>query len=145
MIRYLGEEQFGVWSTLLTIISWIVFFDLGVGNGLRNKVAESLAKDQRKEAGSYISSGYTLIAVISLGLYFLVYVSAPFVPWQTVFNTLSISQDTLIRTVQIAAFFIVLNFWVGLINSLLSAVQKTSITALGQLISSVLVLLLVFI
>lgn len=145
MIRYLGEEQFGVWSTLLTIISWIVFFDLGVGNGLRNKVAESLAKDQRKEAGSYISSGYTLIAVISLVLYFLVYVSAPFVPWQTVFNTLSISQDTLIRTVQIAAFFIVLNFWVGLINSLLSAVQKTSITALGQLISSVLVLLLVFI
>lgn len=43
MIGYLGQEQFGVWSTLLTVISWVVFFDLGVGNGLRNKVAESLA------------------------------------------------------------------------------------------------------
>lgn len=34
MIRYLGQEQFGVWSTLLTVMSWIVFFDLGIGNGI---------------------------------------------------------------------------------------------------------------
>jgi len=49
MIRYLGQEQFGVWSTLLTVMSWIVFFDLGVGNGLRNKVAEALAKMIRRK------------------------------------------------------------------------------------------------
>lgn len=144
MIAYLGKEQFGVWSTLLTVMSWIVFFDLGVGNGLRNKVAESLAKNERHEAGNYIASGYTLIGLIAAALWVLVTVGAYFVSWQDVFNTQTISESTLRLTVQIATFFIVLNFWVGLITSLLGAVQKTALVALGQVVSNLLVLALVF-
>jgi O-antigen/teichoic acid export membrane protein len=145
MIRYLGQEQFGVWSTLLTVMSWIIFFDLGVGNGLRNKVAEALAKNDKSEAASYISSGYSLIGLIALMLWILVTTASFFVPWQIVFNTHTIPEATLRLTVQIATFFVVFNFWIGLIHSLLGAVQNTSITALGQLISNVLALLLVFV
>lgn len=144
MISYLGQEQFGVWSTLLTVMSWIVFFDLGVGNGLRNKVAESLAKNEKHEASNYIASGYTLIGLIALAALALVTAGAFFVPWQIVFNTQSIPESTLRETIQIAAFFIVMNFWIGLISALLGALQKTSLIALGQLISNVLVLTLVF-
>jgi len=145
MIGYLGQEQFGVWSTLLTVMSWIVFFDLGVGNGLRNKVAESLAKNENQEARNYIASGYTLIGLIAVGAWALVTVGAYFVPWQIVFNIQSIPGSTLRETVQIAAFFIVLNFWIGLIASLLGAIQKNSLVALGQVISNVLALTLVFV
>ena len=145
MIRYLGQEQFGVWSTLLTVMSWIVFFDLGVGNGLRNKVAEALARNDRKEAADYIASGYSLIGLIALVLWALVTGVSFFVPWQTVFNTHAISEATLRLTVQVALFFIVLNFWVGLIGALLGAVQKTAMVALGQLISNLLALLFVFV
>ncbi|MGZ5029192.1 MAG: oligosaccharide flippase family protein [Burkholderiaceae bacterium] len=145
MIRYLGQEQFGVWSTLLTVMSWIVFFDLGAGNGLRNKVAEALAKNDKAEAASYIASGYSLIGLIALMLWALVTVASFFVPWQIVFNTYAIPEATLLLTVQIATFFVVLNFWIGLISALLGAVQNTSMTALGQLISNVLALMLVFV
>jgi O-antigen/teichoic acid export membrane protein len=145
MIHYLGQEQFGVWSTLLTIMSWVVFFDLGIGNGLRNKVAEALAKNDRVEAAHYIASGYSLIGLIALMLWAVVTVASFFVPWQIVFNSQAIPEATLRFTVQIAAFFIVLNFWIGLIGVLLGAVQKTSMTALGQLISNVLALMLVFV
>lgn len=144
MIRYLGQEQYGIWSTLLTVMSWIVFFDLGVGNGLRNKVAEALAKNNRKEAAEYIASGYILIGLIAVALWVLVTGASFFVTWQTVFNTMTISEATLRLTVQVAVFFIVLNFWIGLISALFGAVQKTSMTALGQLISNVLALLFVF-
>lgn len=144
MIRYLGQEQFGVWSTLLSIMSWIVFFDLGVGNGLRNKVAESLAKNDRLEAAKYIASGYSLIGLIALALWAFVTGASFFVPWQSVFNTHAISEDTLRLTVQVAVFFVILNFWVGLIRSILGSVQKTSMTALGQLISNSSALLFVF-
>ena len=144
MIGYLGQEQFGVWSTLLTVMSWIVFFDLGVGNGLRNKVAESLAKNERVEAARYIASGYTLIGLIALAVWVIVTVTSYFIPWQTVFNTHAIPEVTLRTTIQIAAFFIVLNFWIGLIGALLGAVQKTSLVALGQLITNLAVLGLVF-
>lgn len=145
MIQYLGKEQFGVWSTLLTVMSWVVFFDLGVGNGLRNKVAEALAKNDKAEAANFIASGYSLIGLISLLMSALVIAASFFVNWQTVFNTKVISEGDLRLTVQIAVFFVVLNFWIGLINAILGAVQKTSMTALGQLISNILALAFVFI
>lgn len=145
MIGYLGQERFGVWSTLLTVMSWIVFFDLGIGNGLRNKVAESLAKGERLAAGNYIASGYTLIGLIALALWVLVTAGSHLVHWQSVFNTAAITESTLRETVQIAAFFIVLNFWIGLIAALLGAVQRTSLVALGQAVTNLLVLAFVFV
>ncbi len=145
MIRYLGQEQFGVWTTLLSVMSWIVFFDLGIGNGLRNKVAEALAKNEKAEAASYIASGYSLIGLIVFVLWAIVTASSFFIPWQAVFNTQAIPEATLRFTVQIAAFFIVLNFWLGLVSALLGAVQKTSLTGLGQLISNLLALMLVYV
>lgn len=144
MIRYLGQEQFGVWSTLLTVLSWALFFDLGIGNGLRNKVAESLAKNKTDEASRYISSGYTLIGFIALSIWLILVTGAHFIPWQTVFNTKAIAETTLRNTVLIAASFLLLNFWVGLISALLGAIQRTAFIALGQLISNLLILLFVF-
>lgn len=143
MIGYIGQEQFGVWSTLLAVMSWIVFFDLGVGNGLRNSVAETLAKDQKPEAARYIASGYSLVGLMALSLWLLVFLGSHLINWQMVFNTQAISETTLRLTVQIAISFILINFWIGLISALLGAVQKTSLIALGQLISNVLALALV--
>ncbi len=145
MIRYLGQERFGVWATLLTLMSWIVFFDLGIGNGLRNKVAGALAQDKRPEAASYIASGYSLMGLIALVLWLLITACSFVIPWQTVFNTKAIPEAMLRTTVQLATFFIVLNFWIGLIGALLGAVQRTSLTALGQLIANVLALVFVYI
>ena len=145
MIRYLGQEQYGIWSTLLSIMSWVVFFDLGIGNGLRNKLAESLAKNQIAEAVGYISSGYTWVGMISLVLFVLVSITSFFIPWQSVFNTRTLSEGMLRNAVLIAAFFILLNFWVGLINQVLNAVQKTSLVVFGQFVSSVLGLAFVFV
>lgn len=145
MIHYLGQEQFGVWSTLLSVMTWVSFFDLGLGNGLRNKLAESLARDQLYEAQRHVSSAYSLIGIISLSV-FLVLVLVDFlVDWQVVFNTHVLSAEKLRYAVLVAAFFITLNFWVSLINAVLSAVQKTSFVVMGQFMFNVLSLILVYI
>jgi len=145
MIHYLGQEKFGIWSTLLSIISWIVFFDLGVGHGLRNKITESLAKNAREEAALYIASGYTLIGLLALGLWIILMAVSFFIPWQSVFNTNALPESDLRLTLQLTASFILFNFWTGLITALLNAVQKSSLLALRQLISNVLVLALIWI
>lgn len=144
MIAYLGQEQFGVWSTLLSIMSWVVFFDLGIGNGLRNKLSEALAKNESAEALSYISSGYSLIGFISAGLFILMAISTYFIPWQKVFNTKLVTEATLTCTVLISAFFIFLNFWLSLINQVLNAIQKTSMVVFGQFLTNALALAFVF-
>jgi len=145
MIHYLGQEKFGIWSTLLSIISWIVFFDLGIGHGLRNKITESLAKNAREETARYIASGYTLIGLLALGLWIILMAVSFFIPWKIVFNTNVLTENDLRLTLQLTASFIIFNFWTGLISALLNAVQKSSLLALRQLISNVLVLALIWI
>src|ERR1700755_3062645 len=44
-IHYVNPTQYGIWLTLSSIIGWFAFFDIGFGNGLRNKFAEAIAKD----------------------------------------------------------------------------------------------------
>lgn len=144
MISYLGVVQFGVWSTMLTIMSWVVFLDLGIGNGLRNKVAESLAKDQPDEARSYISSAYSLIGLIALGLWGAFFFVSYSISWQSVFNTTAVADEDLRYAVQVAVSFVLVNFWVGLITALLGAVQKSALISLGQLFTNVFALLVTY-
>jgi O-antigen/teichoic acid export membrane protein len=110
MIKYLGIEQYGVWSTLLSIISWIVLFDIGIGNGLRNKISESLAKESKQEAHSYISTAYTIIGAISVMLILIFLLASEYIQWQYVFNITSISNQELQKVVNITAIFLFLNF-----------------------------------
>ena len=145
MIHYLGQAQFGVWSTMLSVMAWITFFDLGLGNGLRNKLAESLAKDQADEAQSYISSAYSLIGLITLALFLILALAAFIVPWQKVFNTQLLGSERLSYAVLITGFFVAFNFWLSLINSVLNALQKTSVVVFGQFLCSALSLILVYV
>lgn len=145
MIRYLGQEKFGVWSTLFSIVSWIAFFDLGIGSGLRNKVAESLSKDRPAEANHYLSTAYSLIGFIAIGLCVIIGTIAFFIPWQSVFNTRTISEPGLIELVLLTTLLVSANFWVGLVNQVLNAVQKSAMVAFGQFLSNVLVLLALYI
>lgn len=144
MIKYLGNEQYGIWSTLLSIVSWIVLFDLGIGNGLRNKIAESVAKDNILDAQKYISTSYVLIGLISIFLLFIFLFISDLVPWQTVFNTTILSTNELNKIVNITAGFIFINFWLGLINQVLNGLQKSSVTVFNQFLSNSLSLVLVY-
>ena len=40
-INYVNPTRYGIWLTLSSIIAWVSFFDLGMGNGFRNKFAEA--------------------------------------------------------------------------------------------------------
>lgn len=145
MIKYLGNEQYGIWSTLLSIVSWIVLFDLGIGNGLRNKISESLAKDNILDAQKYISTSYVLIGVISIFLLLIFLFISDLVPWQIVFNTTILSTNELTNIVNITAGFIFINFWLSLINQVLNGLHKSSVTVFNQFLSNSLSLVFVYI
>ena len=144
MIKYLGVEQFGVWATMLTLITWVMLFDLGIGNGLKNKVSESLAQEKPEQAAGYISTAYGLIGFISFGLFSLFLILSFWLPWQSIFNTQIISEDNLRHAVITLSFFIFFNFWISLVNQIYHGLQKSSMVVLGQFTSNTLALALVF-
>lgn len=82
--------------------------------------------------------------MLSLVLWSSFIISSYLIPWQTVFNTNSITKNSLGETVRIASFFMILNFWIGLITAIIGAIQKTSLIVLGQLISNTLILTSVY-
>ena len=64
--KYLGKEDYGLWMTIFSIVSWIYTFDLGIGHGLKNKLTENISKKNYKEAQEYISTGYIVLIIIAL-------------------------------------------------------------------------------
>lgn len=137
IVSCIGLEEFGVWSTLVTIVSWVLFFDLGIGNGLKNEVSKLLAVNKMTNVSDAVSSAYGLSAFL-IGLCSIFFVMLSFlVPWQSVFNSPNINETYLRNVVQISVVFMSLNFVLGLVISLLSAMQKMSVAYFGQMLSAV--------
>jgi O-antigen/teichoic acid export membrane protein len=57
-LHYLDKERYGIWLTMSSMIAFFSFFDVGIGNGLRNKLSEALANGDTNLAKVYISTSY---------------------------------------------------------------------------------------
>lgn len=84
--EFLGTESYGIWLTLFSFIAWFSFFDIGLGNGLRNKFAEARAKNDSLLARGYVSTAYYSISLICLTFLVFSLAISYFVNWTTVFN-----------------------------------------------------------
>lgn len=144
-IKFLGPESFGVWATMLTLISWVMLFDVGIGNSLKNKLAESLAQDDTVSASSFISTAYVVIGVVAIGLFVAFFFLSFYIPWHKVFNTSAIESGQLHLSVVLLILFICINFWLSLITQICHGLQKSAMTVLAQLVSNMLALLFVFV
>lgn len=134
MIDYLGVEKYGIWITLFSILSWITFFDIGLGNGLRNKLAEALAINDRRLAKIYVSTAYVVIGIIAFVFFVLLLFILPFIDWTRIFNTSLVSNTEFSILILIVSFLFLLNFVLSLCNQLFYAYQKASLVALGQVL-----------
>ncbi|MBK5240998.1 oligosaccharide flippase family protein [Clostridium sp.] len=133
-ISYLNSEQYGVWMTLLAIISWMSFFDIGLGNGLRNKLTESLSKNDIKSAKEYVSTAYAAISAIVIFIFIVLMIIIPSLNWNKIFNTNTLNNSVFIELVIIVVCFFLFNFVLSLCNQLFHAVQESAFTGIGMLL-----------
>lgn len=86
-INFLDTENYGVWLTLSSFIAWFSFFDIGLGNGLRNKFAEAKAIKDLKASKGYVSTAYFSIGSICLVFLILSLLIGYGLDWTSIFNT----------------------------------------------------------
>jgi O-antigen/teichoic acid export membrane protein len=63
-LQYLGSSDYGIWLTIFSVISWVSFFDLGITNGLKNRLSEALSAKDILSAVRYLSTAYALLFLL---------------------------------------------------------------------------------
>lgn len=145
-IRYFNNQQIlGLWFTLLSVLSWVLTFDLGIGNGLRNHLVPALVKKDQLQIKKYISSAYVVIGTVVLLSIVLSTLIFKFIDWNTVFNIPNkiVPKGTLNTAVGIVFSGVMLQFLFKLITSILYAMQKSALNNFLSLLSSIITLVYV--
>jgi O-antigen/teichoic acid export membrane protein len=125
-INFLDTENYGIWLTLSSFIAWFSFFDIGLGNGLRNKFAEAKSKGDLTLARAYVSCAYFTIGSVCLLLVFVFFALNFFIDWTRVFNADASLQKQLGILMPIVFAFFCLQMVVKLITTIYTADQHHS-------------------
>lgn len=143
-ISYLGEFNYGLWATILSIISWISFFDIGIGNGLRNHLAIAITMRDFVNARKFIATSYIVIAGISTSLLIVLGILTFFIDWQTVFNVSKYSNEQIRLILLTNLVFICVNFILRLVTTIYFSLQRSSIIGVVQILNQIFNLLGVY-
>ena len=138
-IRFFKDQTIlGVWFTIISVLNWILYFDLGFGNGLRNKLPKAIAENNVIKIKQLISTTYITMIFFSIVLGIVGGIVIPKVNWNNIFNidVLLVSNRVLVHCVLIVYYGILLQFVVKLVASVLYALQKSAVVDFLALLSS---------
>jgi len=88
-IRYLGNERFGLWMTINSVLAMASFADFGIGFGVLNHVAGASGRDDMEGVRRAVSSGFAVLGGISIALLAVLCAAFRFVPWADLFRVSS--------------------------------------------------------
>ena len=140
-----NNDTLGIWYTILSVLNWVLMFDLGLGNGLRNLLPGCMVQKKMETAKEYIASTYfgtfalvlvwSVIGILLIGI----------IEWNSFLNVSEalVSSAALRSSIAIVFCGIMLQFVLKTINSILYAIQKSAVVNLLTLVSSSLTLFFV--
>lgn len=143
-LHYLSAYEYGVWLTISSIMIWITYFDIGLGNGLRNKLAEAIAKNDWEQSRIYISTSFFVLAVIMVLLIGLLFISSFYLDWNQILNT---TEHPIVHLNQIVTWVLVLfclSFVLKLVGVVLVAMQLPAFNDFFLFLGSLLSLLSIY-
>lgn len=145
-LRYFDDKAvLGVWYTILGVVTWIDFFDLGIGNGLRNSLVDSFTNNKEKRAQQQITTAYVLIGAVTVLVMTAGLITAPLLSWNDLLNIRPevVSPEILEAAVRNVLIGVTLHFFLKLISSVIYALQKSALNHALSLIGNAFRLLFV--
>ena len=136
-LHCLGDYKNGIWLTISSMLLWIDNMDIGLGNGLRNKIAEYMAHHEVHRARQLVSSTFALLSCIIIPVILVLAVLILSCDTYQIFNAspsiISDLDTVLIVTVLLVCttfvFKLIGNFYMGMqlpaVSNLLIAIGQT--------------------
>lgn len=144
-LGYLNSYEYGIWLTLNSVLLWINSFDIGLGNGLRNKLAIAMARGNKALGRAYVSTTfYALIIIVSL-LLSVFYIFNSFIDWYSLLNVDRQLVTHLSDIVLVSFVCFCLNFVFKFVGNIYLALQLPAVTNLLNLLGHGLALIIIII
>jgi O-antigen/teichoic acid export membrane protein len=122
-LKLLDTNKYGIWLAISSTVTWINVLDIGLANGLRNKVAEYIAREEYDQAKIAVSSTYAILLLIILPIAAIFAIAAPFINWNAAFKS-HLDQRELLYTLITAFTGLSFQFILKPISSILQGDQK---------------------
>ncbi len=124
ILSFISRSDYGIWLTVGSFVSWFTFLDLGLGNGLLNKLTEALSLKDYPLARSYLSTAYFSLILI-MGIFFLIFLLIfPFINWHSVIIPNESENQYLNILILLAFTSFAAQMVLNIITTLLKADQK---------------------
>ncbi len=145
LINFLDSERYGIWIALTSFLTWFQFFDIGIGNGLRNNLTKALLEKDYTSAKKLISTSYVLVLFIFTGLALVFSLIAFQVNWAGFLHVSIIENKELVILTLIVFIGLCVRFIVQLIQPILFATQKSAISSAFPAVSNLAGLIAIFV
>ncbi len=147
-IRFFNDQAtLGLWYTMLSVLNWVNLFDLGLGHGLRNKLPGVIEKKDTTQITSLISTTYGFMICLASVVLVIGEVGISQLNWNKIFNVeiSIISNDVLVKCMQIVFLGVIVSVVLKIITSILYALQYSAIVNLLTLIPNIIILFFLWI
>lgn len=149
MLHHVDRADYGVLLTLTSIVGWVGYMDIGLGNGLRNKLPEFIANNDFNSAKKIVSSCYATLAIYVVLIITVFLIISPFVDWLEVLNSPTSDAREIRELTNVVFIAFCIQFLLGLLNSILFAYQMPAFQSLftfaGQALALIALIMQVFV
>lgn len=138
-LSYLSEELYGIWLTISSVVLWLNFFDVGFSLGLKNRLAEAVAKKDFVRGKQLVSTTYCMLILIFIPLGIILEFIVPVIDWSRFLNVAPAYNPVLTDVMRILIISFVLQMIFNTIGTIVSAFQQvalgSSFPVIGNVIS----------
>ena len=144
-LGYVDSSTYGIWLTLSSVVGWISFFDIGLNNGLKNRLAEAIANNDEELGRKYVSTTYTILALIFIPLMVILLLVVPYLDWGLLLKIDAVNNRSIAVAISIIITYFCINFILSTINVVIAAHQEPAEAALINMLQQLCSLMVIYV
>lgn len=142
-LDYLTDVAYGIWMAISNILVWFMVFDVGLGNGMRNFMAQAIALSDWSAARRYLATTLVLLTGIAVAMGAVTVAVLPHIDLAGLLSVTTMDNTELRDVIMVAALLTFVNFVVKNVGVVYMALQKYAVNDLLVFIGHLLSLLVI--
>ena len=144
-LHYLQKEEYGIWMAISSVLYWFSFFDIGLGNGMRNYLTKSISTGHLEMGRAYLSTTLWVLFLIAGALGLVSFFGLNYIDLTKVFNTQAVSDEVLHGVLFTAIAFTLANLVVRNVGFVFVALQKYALNDFLLISGNIISLIVIFV